>query len=104
MRRRGRAPDRRRGQEMQEQNSRARADSGFSLIELMIAMAVTLAILVVSSQLILGALRVRARENQRSEALADAQRALYVMSREIANSGFGLADNGLVRADSGLRS
>jgi len=89
---------------MQEQNSRARADSGFSLIELMIAMAVTLAIAVMASQLILGALRVRARENQRSEALADAQRALYVMSREIGNSGFGLADNGLVAADSGLSS
>lgn len=87
---------------MQQQSSRARSDSGFSLIELMIALAVTLAILVMSSQLILGALRVRGRENQRSEALADAQRALYVMSREIANSGFGLADNGLVAADTGL--
>jgi prepilin-type N-terminal cleavage/methylation domain-containing protein len=89
---------------MKEQTGRARADSGFSLIELMVAMAVTLAILVMSSQLILGALRVRGRENQRSEALADAQRALYVMSREIGNSGFGLADNGLVAADSGLSS
>ena len=89
---------------MQEQFRRARVDSGFSLIELMIAMAVTLAIMVMSSQLILGALRVRGRENQRSEALADAQRALYVMSREIGNSGFGLADNGLVAADSGLSS
>ena len=89
---------------MQGQISRARTESGFSLLELMIAMAVTLAILVMSSQLILGALRVRSRENQRSEALADAQRALYTMSREIANSGFGLADNGLVAADSGLSS
>jgi prepilin-type N-terminal cleavage/methylation domain-containing protein len=89
---------------MQEQIRRARADSGFSLLELMVAMAVTLAILVMASQLLLGALRVRGRENQRSEALADAQRALYVMSREIGNSGFGLADNGLVAADSGLGS
>ncbi|HYY95308.1 MAG TPA: prepilin-type N-terminal cleavage/methylation domain-containing protein, partial [Pyrinomonadaceae bacterium] len=89
---------------MQGQISRARTDSGFSLLELMVAMAVTLAILVMASQLILGALRVRSRENQRSEALADAQRALYTMSREIANSGFGLADNGLVAADSGLSS
>lgn len=87
---------------MQEKLSRARADSGFSLIELMIAMAVTLTILAMSSQLMLGALRVRSRENQRAEALADAQRALYTMSREVANSGFGLADNGLVAADSGL--
>jgi prepilin-type N-terminal cleavage/methylation domain-containing protein len=89
---------------MKEQISRARAESGFSLIELMIAMAVTLFILVMSSQLIVGALRVRSRENQRSEALADAQRALYTMSREVANSGFGLSDNGLVAADSGLSS
>src|ERR1051325_10359085 len=78
--------------------------AGFSLIELMIAMTVTLAVTVMASTLISGTLKTKLRENQRSEALADAQRALYVMSREIANSGFGLSDNGLVEADSSSTS
>ena len=48
------------------------------------------------------AIGIRTRENKRSDALADAQRALNIMSREIANSGFGLTDNGLVAADAGV--
>lgn len=75
-------------------------EAGFSLIELIIAMAVTLTITTIASALIAGALRTKVRESQRSEALADSQRALYVMSREIANSGFGLTGNGIVEADS----
>jgi len=43
---------------------------------------------------------VRQRENQRSEAVADVQRALQSMSREISNAGLGLKNNGLVAADS----
>lgn len=85
---------------MQEHTRNKRTQSGFSLVELMIAMAVTLVVTVLASNLIAGSMRTRSRENQRSEALADAQRALYVMSREIANSGFGLSSNGLVAADS----
>jgi len=76
------------------------AEAGFSLVELMIAMAVTLVVTAMASSLIGGAFQTRTRENQRSEALADAQRALYVMSREVANSGFGLSNNGMVDADS----
>ena len=89
---------------MKRHERRRGAESGFSLIELMVAMAVTLAISATACNLILGALRVRTRESKRSEALADAQRALYVMSREIAAAGFGLNNNGLVEADSGLSS
>jgi hypothetical protein len=47
---------------------------------------------------------MRARENQKTEALADAQRGLNLMTREIANSGYGLTDNGIVAADSGVTS
>jgi hypothetical protein len=43
---------------------------------------------------------VRTRENQRSEAIADTQRALQAMTREISNAGLGMANNGLVDADS----
>jgi prepilin-type N-terminal cleavage/methylation domain-containing protein len=78
--------------------------AGFSLMELLIAMSVTLVVMTVTSTLLVSAFNVRSRENQRSDALADAQRALNIMSREIANTGFGLTDNGIVDADSGLSS
>jgi prepilin-type N-terminal cleavage/methylation domain-containing protein len=78
--------------------------AGFSLLELMIAVSIVLVVMGVTSGLLAGSFNVRARENQRSDALADSQRALNIMTREIANSGFGLSDNGIVAADSGLGS
>lgn len=89
---------------MQEQKQNVGRESGFSLVELMVAMAVTLVVMALASSLIAGSFRTRTRENQKSDALADAQRALYVMSREIANSGFGLSNNGIVAADSTANS
>jgi hypothetical protein len=47
---------------------------------------------------------MRSREDGRSDASADAQRALNIVSREIANSGFGLIDNGIVPGDTGACS
>jgi prepilin-type N-terminal cleavage/methylation domain-containing protein len=85
---------------MQEHKRKDGREAGFSLVELMLAMAVTLVITVLASSIIAGSFKTRTRENQKSEALADAQRALYVMSREVANSGFGLSGNGIVAADS----
>ena len=85
---------------MTEQKRVEGREAGFSLIELMIALGVTLVITVLASSLIAGTFKTRTRENQKSDALSDAQRALYVMSREIANSGFGLSNNGIVAADS----
>jgi prepilin-type N-terminal cleavage/methylation domain-containing protein len=75
-------------------------ERGFSLLELTIAMAISLAILAAASTLLATSLRTRSRENARSEALASAQRALNIMTREIGNSGYGLNDNGIVTADS----
>lgn len=75
-----------------------RAD-GFSLIELTIAMALVLVMMAGASRLLMTSLGVRTRESQKSDALADAQRALNIMSREIGNSGFGLNFNGLVDTD-----
>lgn len=77
-------------------------ETGFSLIELVIAMAITLTVLGLAGSLLAGSFNVRARENQKTDALADAQRALNIMSREIANTGFGLANNGIVEADSNI--
>ncbi len=74
---------------------------GFSLLELLIAMVITMALMTAAATLLANALRVRSRENQKSDALADVQRALNIMSREIANSGFNLSNNGIVVADSG---
>ncbi|HYG80989.1 MAG TPA: type II secretion system protein, partial [Pyrinomonadaceae bacterium] len=75
-----------------------RAD-GFSLVELTIAMAIVLVMMAGASSLLMSSLGVRTRESQKSDALADAQRALNIMSREIGNSGFGLDYNGLVAPD-----
>lgn len=46
-------------------------------------------------------LSTRQRESSRTDALTAAQAALNVISREIANSGYGLLDNGIVFLDSG---
>jgi type II secretory pathway pseudopilin PulG len=73
--------------------------AGFSLIELIIAMGALVVMMVGASQLLTSSLGTRTRENQKSDALADAQRALNIMSREIGNSGFGLDHNGIVAAD-----
>jgi len=85
---------------MSSSNKQA-TSGGFSLIELMIAMAITMALMTAAATLLANALRVRSRENQKSDALADTQRALNIMSREIANAGFNLSGNGIVALDSG---
>ena len=83
-------------------------NSGFSLMELMLAMTIMLVLMGLVSMLLSKAFSVRARESQRTDALTSAQAALNVLSREIANSGFGIyagtnsqrASNGIVTADS----
>lgn len=77
-------------------------ESGFSLMELVVGMTITLIIVTLASTLLASSFAIRGRENQRSAAIADAQRALTTMSREIANAGYGLSTNGIVAGDSGL--
>lgn len=89
---------------MQTRNSGISNEAGFSLPELMIAMTITLVVMVVASTLLASSLNIRSRENQRTEAIADSQRALNIMTREVANSGYGLNDNGLVASDSSTTS
>src|SRR5258708_14858292 len=82
-----------------------RQQSGFSLVELFIAMTITLVIMAISSTLLAASFYIRNRESQRSSAIADAQRALNILSREIANAGYGLSTNGIVTGgDSGATS
>lgn len=85
-------------------NTKANSQHGFSLIELIIAMSVTIVIATIASTLVAQSFRMRAREDARSDAIADAHRALNIVSREIANSGFGLIDNGIVPGDTGPSS
>lgn len=73
---------------------------GFSLLELLVAMTITLILLGIASSILSGALGIRERESEQTDALVSAQIVLTSMSREIANSGFGLSENGIVLADS----
>lgn len=75
--------------------------AGFSLVELMVALGVTMIIMVAAVQMLAMSFNVRTRENQRTEAVSDLQRALQVMTREISNAGFGLTTNGIICDDPG---
>jgi type II secretory pathway pseudopilin PulG len=79
-------------------------EAGFSLLELTIAMGVTLVLVGVSATMLSGSFNIRSRENRRTEAIAAAQHALNMMSRDIGNAGFGLRKNGLVEQDSDSNS
>src|SRR5438067_8281806 len=87
---------------------KAKNSAGFSILELLVAMTVMLILLTIVSSLLGGSLSIRARESQKADALAAALAALNSLSREIANSGFGiytgtnsrLANNGIIAADS----
>jgi len=81
-----------------------RGEAGFTLAELMIALTVTLVMAGLASALLAGSFNIRTRENQKTEALADTQRGLNLMTREISNAGFGLIDNGIVTSDCDLTS
>jgi len=60
-----------------------------------------LAIMTIASTLLATSFNVRNREQSRTDSIADVQRALNIMSREIAIGGYGFnnADNGLVAGD-----
>jgi Tfp pilus assembly protein PilW len=88
------------------QTNRLQNQSGFSLFELIIAMGITLTIMVMSCTLLAAGFRMRSREDRKSDAIADVQRALNIMTREISNSGLKLpsglaaiASNGIVTSD-----
>jgi len=86
-------------------------ERGFSLIELVVAMTVTLTILGAASTLLAHAFKFRSREDRKSDAIADVQRAMNIMTREISNSGLKLpaglpsvSANGIVAGDSDTES
>src|ERR1044072_4172720 len=75
------------------------SNSGFSLVELLIAMTLTLTVMRGATVLLAQALNVRTRTNANNDALADAERALNIMSREISEARFNLSGNGIVSGD-----
>ena len=81
-------------------DQREKHQAGFSLIELIVSMTISLVILAAGVAVFSGALKGRDYQSARTDALASAQAAINIMSREIGNSGFGLLTNGIVLADS----
>ena len=78
---------------------RRRSQAGFSLIEMMIALTITLIVISLAFTLLAQALNRKVRNDKDADAMGDANQALAWMSREITNAGFGLDSNGLVAAD-----
>jgi type II secretory pathway pseudopilin PulG len=86
---------------------RSKHEGGFSLVELILAMGITITIMGLASTLLASSFRIRSREDRKSDAVADVQRALNIMTREISNSGLKLpgglpyvSANGVVSGDS----
>ena len=93
------------------QTRRSQNEAGFSLLELIIAMSIVLVVMALSSSLLASGFHMRSREDRKSDAVADVQRALNIMTREISNSGFKLpsglpmiATNGIVTNDTDFES
>jgi hypothetical protein len=63
-------------------------------------MGVTLTVLTMATTLLSASFRMRTREDLKTLALADTQRALNTMTREISNAGYGLQSNGVLAAQS----
>jgi len=78
----------------------SKKDAGFSLLELMISMTITLTLMGMAGMIFSHSVGTREREMSRTEAIVVVQSALNLISRESANSGYGLTDNGIVIADS----
>jgi prepilin-type N-terminal cleavage/methylation domain-containing protein len=89
---------------MQHTPQPANKEAGFSLMELLVAMAVMIFIMGAATTLLTSAFNVRAREDQRSEGTSDARRALNIISREVANAGYQLPKNLTYTAPGGTKA
>lgn len=64
-------------------------------------MTIMLILMTMAGMIFQHSVGTRKMEMQRTEAINQARNSLNLLSREIANSGYGLTDNGLVISDSG---
>lgn len=81
-------------------NKAIKNSAGFSIVELTISMTIMLILMAMAGMIFQHSVGTRDREMRRTQAVTNAQNALNLLSRELANSGYGLTDNGLVTADS----
>ena len=79
-----------------------KGEAGFSLIELLVAMAVALVLMAMASKVLTECFNVRSRQDTRTATIADVQRALNIISREVASAGYGLSTNGVVGCSGAL--
>lgn len=79
---------------------RVRNEGGFSLVELLLCLAISAIVLGAAVSAFSGALASRSYQSARTDAIVSAEAAINIMSREIGNAGYGLLTNGLVLADS----
>lgn len=89
---------------MTQQSQKHQNNAGFSLLELLIAMSLTIFMMGIAATVLSTGFRIREREESVTDAIADAQRGLNIMSREIANAGFNLTTNGIIDNDSNSSS
>jgi type II secretory pathway pseudopilin PulG len=73
---------------------------GFTLVELIVSMVLTLIILGVAVTVFSGALKGRDYQSARTDAIVSAQAAINIISRDVGNGGYGLLNNGIVLGDS----
>lgn len=83
---------------------RGKGADGFSLVELIVSMVITLVILGGAVGIFTNQLSSSQYQVRRADAITSAQSAINILSREIGNAGYGLergilASNGLVLAD-----
>ena len=57
------------------QNRRSKDQAGFSMVELILAMTITLTVMGLASSILAGAFKIRSREDRKSDGVADVQRA-----------------------------
>jgi type II secretory pathway pseudopilin PulG len=76
------------------------SESGFSLVELLVVVTFLLIVLSLVANVFMSSLSLRDRETRKTDAMTSVQAALNVMSREIANAGYGLDGNGLITGNS----
>ncbi|NNE66163.1 MAG: prepilin-type N-terminal cleavage/methylation domain-containing protein [Pyrinomonadaceae bacterium] len=76
------------------------SDAGYSLIELIVSLVLSLIILGGAVTVFSSALGSRTRETSTGDAVTSAQAALNIVSREVGNAGYGLVTNGIVLTDS----
>ena len=81
-------------------NECGESETGFTLIELIVSMILTLIILGVAVTVFSAALKGRDYQSARTDAIVSAQAAINIISRDVGNSGYGLLNNGIVQADS----